>query len=248
MSFLARACLIAGIPVLSALATTALATTATAADDTAAPSTTSSSARSDILAEAVARRQARLAGTVTRLERELGAFPENADVTVDARRGSDTIAGLEVWDLNAERTMLRRRIEALRQRITVFEQIDQHQDKLDRARLVEHQQAMTSLATDRAYAGKRKSETEIRLTSSEWTLARRQAKLEMLAEVRRELDALAPAPVIATPPTSQPAAGEVRGDGTVRVRQLPEPTRVEAEPVPQAEAPAPPAPEVGPQP
>ncbi len=256
MNFLVRACLIAGIPVLA----TAWSTRLSAADDGAPAVAVSvkltadasignrADSGADIRAEAVALHQARLAGTVSRLERELGSFPDDPDGIVAARRGSDAVAGLEVWDLNAERTMLRRRIDALRERITLFEQIDQRQDKLDRARLVEHQEAMVSLATDRAYAGKRKTETEIRLTSSEWTAARRQAKLEMLADVRRELDAL----VLPATPASATQV-EIRVPITVEPAHVDsaksDEVKTEAAPAPQAEqAPAAPVAEPVPAP
>jgi hypothetical protein len=170
----------------------------TTAEDTAAPPP---SARD----EALARHRQRLAREIATLEHELGDFPEELDDEAAARQRARVTAGLEVWALTDERSDLRARIDHLRQRITLIEQIEQRQDDLDRARLVEHQRVMADLASDRAVVRQTEDDAIIEVRAIERRIAAREAKREMLAHLRARLDALPQDPNAAVPPPAPPA-------------------------------------------
>jgi hypothetical protein len=156
------------------------------------------------------RHRLRLEREITALERELIAFGDGLDDEKDARVRERIATGLEVWDLNAERGDLRQRIDHLRNRITLLEQIQRSADDLDRARLVEHQRVLADLNSDRAVARQNEDEAELAVRSAERLLAARQAKREMLTRLRGQLDALSPidaaAQAVVVPQPPAPAA------------------------------------------
>jgi hypothetical protein len=189
---------------------------------------------------ALARHRVRLEREIGALERELAGFPEGLDDEAAAAQRARVTAGLEVWSLTDERSELRARIDHLRQRITLIEQIEQRQDDLDRARLVEHQRVMADLASDRAAVRLTEDDAIIDAREVERRIAAREAKREMLAHLRARLDALPADPNASVPPPAPEAPA-----ATIQIKPAPP---AEQQPAPQPKVENPPLPAVPPPP
>ncbi len=161
------------------------------------------------VALAKAHRITRLEREIASLEHDLGMLPTS--LVPQARRAGTalTAAEYERWLLEAEQQDLRDRIEHLKLRITLLERIEQHQELVDRSRLVVLQNAERDLDTDHAESSAIERRQREDLDNLRILIALRTALHQRLAEVRTEVERLVGLPAAAAPP-AEPAMGPAR--------------------------------------
>lgn len=203
-------------------------------------------------------RRERLAREIARLEAELGVIPEGLDATMAARERAVDEAGYETWLITQERQELRHRIERLRARIVLLEQVGRDQDLRDRAVLTEAKNEGVAIHSDRAVSREAEAEARSDREQARWLIAHRDAKRAQLERIRAELDLMDAPPALPEParpavemPDTAGATPAPAPAPTAEVAPEPiDPMRSPAAEAPSAEAPAveaPPQPEAPPQ-
>ncbi len=147
----------------------------------------------DPIASAKAHRLQRLEAEVAAIEEKLGELPPRLDIAKIEARSHLTSAEYETWLLEAERQDLRTRIDRLGVRIVLLEEIENHQELEDRARVVTLQNAVRALDTDHAEAEERARRARIDLNDAINLGAERVALHERLSEVDHQIRELSPA-------------------------------------------------------
>jgi hypothetical protein len=166
------------------------------ADDAAASDTVSAPpvrVLIDPIASAKAHRLQRLEAEVAAIEEKLGELPPRLDFAKIEARSHLTAAEYETWLLDAERQDLRTRIDRLGVRIALLEEIEQHQELEDRARVVTLQNAVLALNSDRAEAEERARRARVDLNDAINLTAERVALHERLSDVDHQIRELSPA-------------------------------------------------------
>jgi len=197
--------------------------------DVATPGATAADASdgaSQISADIAKRhQQVRLARELDALQETIEALPGDITQRAQVARDDRDQLGYENWLLRQEGQALRDSIERLRVRITLLESITKNQELVDRVRMVELQNALTSINSDDRQVLDQQRLAREALTRATLQIATREATRERLREVQRQLDALSP-PAPVPPTVTAPAA-----DANAAAPPLEEPAPTPAAPV-----------------